>query len=547
MSAEPNVACCRLGSGMPAAWGSGDGLRACSSPSARSRSPDEDDVERGERDEADADRPRRRDLAWPTRRRGRRAAMRATPAASWTSPCASQAASHSPPRPAARATSAAAAEEPARGGEHRRPERREQRERVRPLRHEVDDRDARARAAPPGTASQTQLVRAARAWRAGAATVAACAAQRTAYDGTRESVRSSSRPSGWPGASGRFRIPSRVTYFDHESCSASMSSGMNRGDAFTRATTAPGTSPSSTSCSIRANVIVNSYCEKLTFAKFAYVPPTSSAGIWMLSRRSSDPARVGRALRRPWPHTRAWPSTFACARSPLLAGASRLTLARRDGRLPRDARTRRGSSPSTGRRHGLAHRPRHGSREQRRAVVSIVLVLAGLAIFGYAGAVIVEAIAGGVVRARWRNGGGSGRSSSCATTTSSAATAASAGASPRSSGRPASPYVVLDFTRRRSTAARERRRCCFVEGTRREDEDLARAGPRARARAPRRLRLGRRQPLHRRSRPARARPDLTIVARASDAEAERKLRARRRRPRRPAVLDGRARRWRSSC
>ena len=41
------------------------------------------------------------------------------------------------------------------------------------------------------------------------------------------------------------------------------------GDAFTRATTAPGTSPSSTSCSIRANVSVNSYREKLMFAKFA--------------------------------------------------------------------------------------------------------------------------------------------------------------------------------------------------------------------------------------------------------------------------------------
>jgi hypothetical protein len=62
---------------------------------------------------------------------------------------------------------------------------------------------------------------------------------------------------------------------------------MNRGDAFTLATTAPGTSPSSTSCSIRAKVSVNSYCEKLTLAKFAYVPPTSSAGIWMFRRLSS--------------------------------------------------------------------------------------------------------------------------------------------------------------------------------------------------------------------------------------------------------------------
>ena len=81
-------------------------------------------------------------------------------------------------------------------------------------------------------------------------------------------------------------MPSRVTYFDQESWSAAISSGMKRADAFTLATTAPGTSPSSTSCSIRANVSVNSYCEKLTLAKFAYVPPISSAGIWMFSRRS---------------------------------------------------------------------------------------------------------------------------------------------------------------------------------------------------------------------------------------------------------------------
>jgi hypothetical protein len=43
---------------------------------------------------------------------------------------------------------------------------------------------------------------------------------------------------------------------------------MNRVDMFTRATTTPGTSPSSTSWSMRANVIVNSYGEKLMFAKF---------------------------------------------------------------------------------------------------------------------------------------------------------------------------------------------------------------------------------------------------------------------------------------
>ena len=62
----------------------------------------------------------------------------------------------------------------------------------------------------------------------------------------------------WSGASGRFRIPSVVWNFDQESVSAAMSSSTKRGDALIRATTAPGTSPSSTSCSIRAKVSVNS-------------------------------------------------------------------------------------------------------------------------------------------------------------------------------------------------------------------------------------------------------------------------------------------------
>ena len=58
--------------------------------------------------------------------------------------------------------------------------------------------------------------------------------------------------------SGRFRIPSVVCHFDHESSIASRSSRMNLGDMFTRETTTPGTSPSSTSWSMRAKVMVNS-------------------------------------------------------------------------------------------------------------------------------------------------------------------------------------------------------------------------------------------------------------------------------------------------
>ena len=53
-------------------------------------------------------------------------------------------------------------------------------------------------------------------------------------------------------------MPSVVWYFDQESWSAAISSSTKRGDALMRPTTAPGTSPVSTSCSIRANVSVNS-------------------------------------------------------------------------------------------------------------------------------------------------------------------------------------------------------------------------------------------------------------------------------------------------
>ena len=45
---------------------------------------------------------------------------------------------------------------------------------------------------------------------------------------------------------------------------------MKRGDAFTRATTAPGTSPSSTSCSMRANVSFSPYEFTLTFARIEH-------------------------------------------------------------------------------------------------------------------------------------------------------------------------------------------------------------------------------------------------------------------------------------
>jgi hypothetical protein len=53
-------------------------------------------------------------------------------------------------------------------------------------------------------------------------------------------------------------MPSRAAHFDQLSFIASRSSRMKRGAMLTRLTTTPGTSPSSTSWSMRAKVIVNS-------------------------------------------------------------------------------------------------------------------------------------------------------------------------------------------------------------------------------------------------------------------------------------------------
>src|SRR6266699_2475018 len=53
-----------------------------------------------------------------------------------------------------------------------------------------------------------------------------------------------------------------------------------------RETTTPGASPSSTSKSTRANVIVNSYGENVMLAKLAYDPAICSGSRWMLSWRA---------------------------------------------------------------------------------------------------------------------------------------------------------------------------------------------------------------------------------------------------------------------
>ena len=71
--------------------------------------------------------------------------------------------------------------------------------------------------------------------------------------GDRGGARLSCSPS-----SGRSRMPSRVCHLEKLSSMASISSRMKRGERLMRETTTPGTSPSSTSWSTRAKVIVNS-------------------------------------------------------------------------------------------------------------------------------------------------------------------------------------------------------------------------------------------------------------------------------------------------
>ncbi len=200
ITAEPKVACCRPGSGVPAAWGRATAWSA----SVASRTPVVAQT-RTMSSAASPTRPARTDHAGETAATADAAARQAPaisarPAASRTRPLASHAANHSPaasgghthqrglPRkipPVAASTGVpkVASSASARGPCGTR---------------SMIATPAASSAA--GTASHSQLRPRARAWRAGAAAVAACAAQRTAYDGTRESVipRRPARP-GWGG------------------------------------------------------------------------------------------------------------------------------------------------------------------------------------------------------------------------------------------------------------------------------------------------------------------------------------------------------------
>ncbi len=204
------------------------------------RAPDEHDVEHGERDEADRERPGRRDRARDLGHRDgsecderHRRALR------------EQAVRE--PRDEPERDRERRALRPC-GGEHRGRDRGDERERVRSARDGAEDDDPDAERSggegDPDPAAAGRPARASRQQDDGRL--------RRAQHGVRRGEAQG------PGVSGRLRMPSVVWNFDQESWSAAISSSTNRGDALIRATTAPGTSPSSTSCSIRAKVSVNS-------------------------------------------------------------------------------------------------------------------------------------------------------------------------------------------------------------------------------------------------------------------------------------------------
>jgi voltage-gated potassium channel len=161
-------------------------------------------------------------------------------------------------------------------------------------------------------------------------------------------------------------------------------------------------------------------------------------------------------------------------------------------------------------------------RNDESRAISIVLVIAGLTIFAYVAAILVEGIAGGVFtgalaeRRRWRTIEHlSGHYIICGYGRVGRRVAAEL----RDSG---TEYVVLDFSEDALAAAAEAGEL-FVEGTGTEDKDLLEAGL-DRARGLVASSDSDADNLYIALSARAARPDLLIVARASDEDAARKLR-----------------------
>src|SRR5204863_7747972 len=155
-------------------------------------------------------------------------------------------------------------------------------------------------------------------------------------------------------------------------------------------------------------------------------------------------------------------------------------------------------------------------------IVSILLVLAGLTIFAYVATILVEGIAGGVltgVLAERRRRRAIERLSGHIIICGYGRVGQRVAAEFRESGE---EYVVLDFNPDALEAAREGG-VLFVEGTGTEDEDLVEAGL-ARARGLVASSDSDADNLYITLSARAARPDLLIVARASDEDAAKKLR-----------------------
>jgi voltage-gated potassium channel len=152
---------------------------------------------------------------------------------------------------------------------------------------------------------------------------------------------------------------------------------------------------------------------------------------------------------------------------------------------------------------------------------TIVIVLGGVTIFAYVGAAVVEAIAGGVItgafaeRRRWR---AIERLSDHYIICGYGRVGRRVGQEFRAAGV---PYVVLDFSPDAMAAAEE---CgdLYVEGNGTEDEDLARAGL-DRARGLVASSDSDADNLYITLSARASHPGLTIVARASDEDAQKKL------------------------
>jgi len=161
-------------------------------------------------------------------------------------------------------------------------------------------------------------------------------------------------------------------------------------------------------------------------------------------------------------------------------------------------------------------------RTDSARVISIVLVLAGLTIFAYVATILVEGIAGGILTgalAERRRRRTIERLSDHYIICGYGRVGRRVAAELRESG---SKYVVLDFSPDAIAAAQESGDL-FVEGTGTEDEDLEAAGLRT-ARGLVASSDSDADNLYITLSARNARPDLLIVARASDEDAAQKLR-----------------------